>query len=96
MNKPDKVVSTGPLALPIVRYEEMSYFADLRLGEFRPVDGPLESIAFDSEKGRCICSRNGVIKCPGCGISIIIGRPADIEKLRCVRCFGLLVPLFST
>ena len=96
MEKAEQVVFSGPLALPIVRYEETSYFADLRLAEFRPVDGPLESIAFDSDKGRLICSRNGIIKCPGCGMSVIIGRPADIEKLRCVRCFDLLVPLFNT
>ena len=95
MTKTQQIVFTGPLALPIVRYENMSYFADLRLGEFRPVRGPLESITFDSDKGRLICSANGIVKCPDCGTSVIIGRPADVEKLRCVRCFNLLVALFD-
>ena len=95
MVKPKEEVFDGPLALPIVRFENLSYFADLRLGEFRPVDGPLESIALGSDKGRRICSCNGIIQCPNCGTSIIIGRPDDIEKLRCVRCFNLLVPLLD-
>ena len=95
MTKTEQLVFNSPLALPIVRYEQMSYFADLRLAEFRPVEGPLESIAFDSDKGRLICVANGIIQCPGCGTSVIIGRPDDIEKLRCVRCFNLLVPLFD-
>lgn len=94
MEKAEQLFFAGPLALPIVRYESASYFADLRLAEFRAVDGPLESIVFDSDKGRLICRANGIIKCPGCGMSVIVGRENDIEKLRCVRCFDLLVPLF--
>lgn len=94
MNETEQVFA-GPLALPIVRYKTGSYFADLRLSEFRPVNGPLEPIDFDSEMGRRICARNGIIKCPCCGTSVIIGRPQDIKKLRCVRCMNLLLPLFG-
>ena len=95
MTKPKEEIISCPLALPIVRDGQANYFADLRLGEFRPVNGPLELIAFDSDKGRRLCSINGVFKCPNCGMSVIIGRPADIEKLRCMRCFNLLVPLLD-
>jgi len=94
MVKPKEEVISCPLHLSIVRDEQTSYFADLRLGEFRPVEGLLESIAFDSDKGKRICSINGVFKCPNCGLSVIIGRPADIDKLRCMRCFDLVEPLF--
>lgn len=95
MEETEQVVFAGPLALPIVRHETGSFYADLRLSEFRPVDGPLVPIDFDSKLGRRICQRNGIIKCPCCGTSVIIGRPDNMEKLRCVRCMNLLLPLFE-
>ena len=95
MVKPKEGAISCPLHLSIVRDESMSYFADLRLSEFRPVEGLLELIPFDSGRGRRICSINGVFKCPNCGMSVILGNPADIEKLRCMRCFDLVVPLLD-
>lgn len=41
-----------PRSLAIVNHNGKQYFVDWRLKEFRPVKPPLESIPFDSERGR--------------------------------------------
>ena len=37
--------------LDIVTYNEIDYYVDYRLSEFRPVRPPLEFISFDSDQG---------------------------------------------
>ena len=35
------------------------------------------------------------IVCPECGTGAIVSAALDIEKLRCVKCYTLIVPLFN-
>jgi len=95
MEKAKQAVFTGPWALPIVRYGAARYFADLRLKQFREIGRPHNYVDFGSERGRRICRQNGIIICPECGTSAIVSSALDIEKLRCVRCFNLIVPMFD-
>ena len=88
-------VFTGPWALPVVRNGLTSYFADLRLRQFRDISNPHNYVDFDSEQGRIICRQSGIVSCRQCGINAIVSPALDTEKLRCMRCFSLLVPLFD-
>ena len=82
-------------ALPIIRYEATMYFADLRLREFRHVRNPNECIDFVSERGQRMRRENGVIMCSHCGTTAIVSPALDREKIRCVQCSSLIMPLFS-
>jgi hypothetical protein len=88
-------VFAGPRTLPIVRHDANMYFADLRLKQFRDIDNPHNYVDFDSERGQHMCMQNGIITCFHCGTTAIISTALDMEKLRCVRCSGLIVPLFD-
>ncbi len=88
-------VFAGPWTLPIVRHEKTMYFADLRLKQFRDINNPHNYVEFDSEHGQQMCMQNGIITCFHCGTTAIISTELDMEKLRCVRCSGLIVPLFD-
>ena len=88
-------VFAGPWTLPIVRHEATMYFADLRLKQFRDIDNPHNYVDFDSERGQQMCMQNGIITCFHCGTTAIISAALDMEKLRCVQCFSLIVPLFD-
>ena len=95
MEKAEQQIFSGPRALPMVRYGTVSYFADLRLRQFRDIGNPHNYMDFDSESGQRICRQNGIIICPECGTSVIVSSVLDIEKLRCVQCFNLIVPMFE-
>ena len=82
-------------ALPIVQYGLARCYADLRANRFRDIAKPHNFIPFDSEQGRIMCKRTGVIMCPSCGMSVIASGEFDMEKLRCMRCYQLIVPLFG-
>ena len=87
-------VFAGPWVLPQVQYGPMRYFVDLRLRQFRDVDNPHNYIDFASEEGQQVCRQAGVVVCPQCGASAIVSPALDREKLRCVSCLELIVPLF--
>jgi len=95
MEKPTNIPRLGYRALPVVLFEGKQYFADLRLNEFRPVQGLLESIPFDSEEGKVMCRNTGMVTCKSCGMSFLISMAYEEEPLRCMRCFNLLKPLSS-
>ena len=95
MEKAKQEVFTGPWALPIVRYGAVKYFADLRLRQFRDINNPHNYIDFDSERGQRMCRQNGVIICSECGTSAIVSPALEMEKLRCVQCYSLIIPLFD-
>ena len=88
-------VFAGPWTLPIVRYGETMYFADLRLKQFRDIDNPHNYVEFDSERGYNMCMQNGIITCFHCGTTAIVSPALDLEKLRCVQCYSLIIPLFD-
>lgn len=88
-------VFAGPWTLPIVRHEDTMYFGDLRLKQFRSISNPHNCVDFDSKLGRRLCVQSGVIICHCCGTAVIVSPALDIEKLRCVQCFNLIVPLFD-
>jgi len=87
-------VFAGPWVLPQVQYGPTRYFADLRLRQFREVDNPHNYVEFASEEGQLMCQQAGIIVCPQCGVSAIVSAALDREKLRCVSCLELIVPLF--
>ena len=41
-----------PTKLPTIKSKGTTYYIDMRLKEFRPVDRPFESVPFDSDLGR--------------------------------------------
>jgi len=84
---------TGPRVLPVVQYGQTRYFADLRLAQFRNIKKPHNYVDFDSEQGRLICRQTGVIRCPECGMSIIISKTFEQLNLRCMQCMSLIMPL---
>lgn len=88
-------VFAGPWTLPIVRYGETMYFADLRLKHFGDINNPHNYIDFESVQGQQICAQNGVVTCFHCGTTAIISTALDMEKLRCTQCYSLIVPLFD-
>jgi len=95
MEKAEQQIFSGPRALPMVRYGTVSYFADLRLREFRDVKNFSNSVKFDSEKGRQICIQTGVVSCPCCGMSAIVSMAFENKMLRCMQCFSKIEPLCS-
>ena len=95
MERTKQEVFAGPWTLPIVRCEATMYFADLRLRQFRDISNPHNYIDFDSELGQRMCRQNGIIKCFHCGTTVIVSPALDMEKLRCVQCFNLIMPLFD-
>ena len=90
-----KEVFEGPWTLPIVGVEATMYFTDLRLKQFRDISNPHNTVDFDSELGRRMCMQSSVIICPDCGTAVIVSPALDMEKLRCVQCLNLIVPLFD-
>ena len=84
MERMKNINETGPRALPVVLHKGVQYFADLRLNEFRPVQGLLESIPFDGEEGRIICRDTGVVICKSCKMSAIISKAFEEKQLRCI------------
>ena len=82
----------GPWGLPIVRYGPTTYFADLRLRQFRNVRKPHESWDFESEKGQQMCQHCGVVMCQECRMAAIIATAIDRKELRCMNCLALIVP----
>jgi hypothetical protein len=95
MEQAKQEVFAGPWTLPIVRYEATMYFADLRLKQFRDITNPHNCVDFDSDYGQQMCMQNGIVTCFHCGTPVIISTALDMEKLRCVQCYSLIVPLFN-
>ena len=86
-------VVTGPRVLPVVQYGQTRYFADLRLAQFRDIKNPHNYVDLDSEQGRFMCRQTGVIRCPGCGMSVIVSKAFEQQSLRCMHCMSLIMPL---
>ena len=93
MAKVKQKVVTGPRVLPVVQYGQTRYFADLRLRQFRDIKNPHNYVDFDSEQGRLICRQTSVIRCPGCGMSVIVSKAFEQQSLRCMHCMSLIMPL---
>jgi hypothetical protein len=93
MESMKNINEAGPRALPVIPYKGRQYFTDLRLNEFRPVQGFLESIPFNGEEGRVMCMDTGVVICKSCGMSVIISKAFESQQLRCMQCFNRLEPL---
>ena len=85
----------GPWLLPIVQHGSTQYFADLRLRRFRNVQKPHEYLDFESEKGKQMCERCGIVTCQACRLVAIISPALDRKELRCMNCLALVVPRVS-
>ena len=92
MAMPKKELATGPRMLPIIRYGNTQYFADLRLGQFRDIQNPHNYIDFDSEQGQFMCRQTGVLWCRQCRLSVIVSRAFENERLRCMQCLSIIKP----
>lgn len=77
----------GPQMLAIFIVGGRRFFADLRLREFRTIDGPLESIRFDSDKGRRMCQQTGIVTCERCQMSVMISSFDRDRQLCCMNCY---------
>lgn len=93
MGKPKQKVFTGPRALPIVRYEGVLYFTDLRIGEFRDMKDIGNIVRFNSKEGQQMCIQLGIVSCPCCRMSVIISKAFENKTLRCMQCFSKIEPL---
>ncbi len=82
----------GPWVLPIIQHGPTQYFVDLRLRLFRNVKDPHDYVDFDSEKGRQMCERVGIVVCRECQMAAIISSAVDRKELRCMNCLALIVP----
>jgi len=82
----------GPWVLPVVRHGMMRYFADLRLRQFRNVQKPHDYVDFESEQGKKMCERCGIVMCQECRMAAIISPAIDRKELRCMNCLALIVP----
>ena len=82
----------GPWVLPIVQVGPTQYFADLRLRQFRDMESPHNYVDFDSEQGRHMCERTGIVVCRECRTAAIVSTAIDRKELRCMNCLALIVP----
>lgn len=78
----------GPKVLPMLWMGEKRYWIDLRLGEFRSMEGPLECVGFDTAEGSRLCRLANVVECPRCGTSVIVSGWLAKKRLWCVRCLA--------
>ena len=78
--------NSEPRMLPIVLYEGVQYFTDLRLGQFRDIKNPFDRVDFDTTEGHRMCRHTGVVHCRRCGAGFIISRVLEDEHLICVLC----------
>ena len=82
----------GPWVLPVVRHGATQYFVDLRLRQFRNVQKPHECWDFESEEGKQMCERCGIVMCRECRMAAIVSPALDRKELRCMNCLALIVP----
>ena len=80
----------GPWRLPILNYEGVNYFLDMRLKQFREVRNPHSFVDFDSDVGMRMCAGIIVLACPYCGQGHIEPESIETRFLRCQRCKGAL------
>jgi len=78
----------GPKVLPVLWMGEKRYWIDLRLGEFRSMEGPLEFVGFDTDRGKRLCRLANVVRCPRCGTCFIVSGWLAKRRLGCVRCLA--------
>ncbi|MBL7184986.1 MAG: hypothetical protein ISS70_01560 [Phycisphaerae bacterium] len=88
-------VVEGPRVLPVVQYGPARYFADLLLGQFRDIENQHSFVDFDSEQGRLMCRRTGIVWCGECGMAVIISKAFEQQTLRCMQCMDWIVPSFT-
>ena len=81
-------VEEGPRVLPVLWMGEKRYWIDLRLGEFRSMEGPLEFVGFDTAEGKRLCRLANVVRCPRCSTSMIVSGWLAKKRLWCVRCLA--------
>ena len=82
----------GPRSLPVVQFGPTQYFADLRLRQFRNVQKPHDYVDFESEQGKKMCERCGIVMCQECRMAAIISPAIDRKELRCMNRLALIVP----
>ena len=80
--------------LPTLHFEEDEYFIDNRLREFRMVTPPIwmiDSISFDSTKGRQMLEHCVWLTCSECGRTFEVARRSTIDKTWCTQCRRMVV-----
>ena len=82
-------VERGIFRLPTLHFEDDEYFIDNRLREFRMVTPPIrviDSISFDSTKGRQILEQCVWLTCSECRRTFEVARRSTIDKTWCPEC----------
>jgi len=94
MAKEKNIAKSGRQPLPLVSFGgRLFYTVDLKGRKFIPLIAETLSsgIPFESEEGKVMCSRAGVVTCKSCGMSVIVSMACcQDQPLRCMRCFNLL------
>ena len=88
----DRHTQDGPRRLTILKLPAVSYFVDLRLGQFRDVQDPGDCIDFSSEEGRQLCRQANIVTCGRCGAHVIVSSRLRADELNCVRCMAPIEP----
>lgn len=78
----------GAWRLPILKYDGVDYFVDMRLKQFREVSNPHSFIDFDSDTGTHICAGFTILACPYCEQESIRPESTETNFLLCQRCKG--------
>ena len=82
----------GPNFLTVLKLPGISYFIDLRLGQFRDIENPCNFYDFNSEDGRRRCQQANVITCKKCNTHMIVSVRMKTCGLNCVRCIAPIEP----
>jgi len=82
----------GRRTLPLVHRGQIPYFVDLCSRQLRNVWKPHEYLDFESEEGKQMCGRCGIVICRECQMAAIISPVIDRKELRRMNCLVLIVP----
>jgi len=77
-----------PKRLPMVRLQNVEYFVDFRLREFRDVSNPSNYIKFDTENGKRMCMECWRLECSQCGQIAVVPRDIKEHEIACIKCGG--------
>ena len=73
-----------PWLSPVVEWPGRRYVVDLKLGHFRELASPYETVEFDSFQGRELGSAMGMVICDRCVTSFVAPKPTAVSH--CAGC----------
>ena len=94
MSKTEAKYDEFPKRLPMVRLQDVEYFVDFRLRQFREVTNPHNYIDFDTEKGRQMCMGCWRLECSECGQTAVVPRDIKENEIKCIKC-SRAIPIYE-